>query len=294
MPKYLLLILFFLSCFFVKNGSSQTTTTDTTKIKVLVNQAMEYSFQNNDSSTIFIQNALDLATDSLGQFFAFETIKTMNHQLLQMGNMPLALTHFEQLDQFVRQVGNDSLIAINNYGLAVLISEQGDFLKSLQLLNQTKELLQNYDISPRQDATIKILAASCYQYLEKMDSAIYNYVEALKIGQKEGLADKENTALTGLSAIYLKQNNYAKAIEYSNLEMESSKKIGHPIRLAATYMNAAKIYAQRFNGPEKQEGDLELAERYLKRTLELASDYPPLVAVTIFNLGVLYYDQGLI
>src|SRR5438094_410461 len=111
------------------------------------------------------------------------------------------------------------------------------------------------------------------------EDAITRWAEEVTTYEREGKFDKESEALTLSAQAYQTLGHYGKAFEALTKATELAERIGDQRRLAQSWAVAGNLYLAA--------GDLENAEGYLNKALEVATTMKdvPLSAVIKNNLG---------
>ena len=111
------------------------------------------------------------------------------------------------------------------------------------------------------------------------EDAITRWSEEVNTYEREGKFDKESEVLTLSAQAYQTVGHYGKAFEALTKAMDLAERIGDQQRLAQSWAVAGNLYLAAH--------DLENAERYLNKALEVATTMKdvPLRAVIKNNLG---------
>jgi tetratricopeptide (TPR) repeat protein len=188
---------------------------DSTSIRLNLEIATIYLYNQNDSGLIYSQNTLDLAQKQDDYIEVFNHVKGLAFEVTQLGSISLNRACYEQLESFSKTIKNDSLLAISLYGIASSEFSEGNNNKSLATIEKVISLLKDANLSPLQVIIIDNFRGRLYNALQQYEKLIILYIKALKSAEKHQLLDQQVLCLGGLSRIHLEQDNFDDAINFS-------------------------------------------------------------------------------
>lgn len=124
-----------------------------------------------------------------------------------------------------------------------------------------------------------------HDYRASYDSAVYYYIQSLKVYEAEKDLPGQSAALNNVGICYMYSDRYKEALVYYERSLEIEKKLGNEPGIADSYNNMAVAY--------RNTNQIDLAEKYYRKALDLYSknkmDYS--VASVHVNLGLIWLNR---
>ncbi|MGD9487590.1 MAG: tetratricopeptide repeat protein [Calditrichaceae bacterium] len=249
------------------------TKTDKAKLSILNNLATAY-FNNNliDESIKISKEIIRTGEEMYGSDHAENIIPLSNLAFIysQIGKHKEAHEYFNKSIEICTKTYGEShpeTISILFNFIGVLLSD-GNYDLAGSYLDNIETILKRENIKGEKFGQLLHLRAQLYNSKDDSKKAISFEKEALKIFTEEFGIDHKNTinSLQNLSGYYLEADQLAEAEEIiRNTENILLDKSGEKdVRLAEVY--------NLYGGLYKKKGELELAEEYLGKGLELRID----------------------
>jgi PAS domain S-box-containing protein len=129
-----------------------------------------------------------------------------------------------------------------------------EFLLQLTKAGKKAEMMKCYS-----------LVGNYYIRINKNDSAIYYYNEAIALSNMINDASFKGTTYTKIGHVYSLSKNWTKTLEYNKLALEEREKAGVKSLLASSYLNLAGNYTE-LNEYENAEGCIKKGLQYAKES----------------------------
>lgn len=168
-------------------------------------------------------------------------------------------------------------------GWAAALEAQGEYLKAIEQLLQANELALATK-NKQQQASIHSYLAQIYYNYGDMDKAIDFMETARNISEKEGDLELLSNFYNNLGILHKETNNRTKAIRSFERVLEIDDSLQNYIGNVSTYCNLAVLY--------QLENQLDTAEWYLLKSLELTRKLGLENPVVYFNLGKVYLEKN--
>jgi CHAT domain-containing protein/Tfp pilus assembly protein PilF len=165
----------------------------------------------------------------------------------------------EYVDQAIREWDDTSAAAFNNR--ANVLGQMGAFVEAKEDLDQALKMVRNEGNRPFEAVTLNNLAW-VREMLDEYDEARKEYREALNISRELGDRDLEATILTSLGRV---------ATDLEEWE-EASRLLQEALPLRSGNLRGEAITRHDLAKVQIRLGDLQEAEKNLKRSLKLARD----------------------
>lgn len=213
---------------------------DSLYIKLHINIADEYIFNNPDSSEFYTRKALDRATaskDSLMMAKAENFLGIINYS---KGYSLTALEHYQKSQNICRSIGDNSgaVKAANN--IAIVYTNMGEHEKAIEIYEEAFQTNMSLNLLDEAASNIFNIASS-YLSMEKYDRAR----EALK-----KLAEFNNISSTSidpcfiLADVFIAENKLDSAMMCLKKGYDISQKEGDEFFLASVILSMAQVNAE--------------------------------------------------
>lgn len=184
------------------------------------------------------------------------------------------------------KLNNQASIANVNHGFAILEYSQGNFNKSLHILDENLEIYNKPPMDSSSLAVTYTLRGGIYRQLGKYNLALKEALSALSIYDNLNEDIRKADALGVLAAVEFNLENFFKSIEYNSKALEIYQTHNDQLYSAQAMNDIGNTYYYLENYTK--------AEKFLKRSLALSEKIgsQDIVATALGNLGKIYTKTG--
>ncbi len=262
----------------VKQVLQYYTTEDTTRVSIMKDIAVRYTYRYPDSALSYIQKALLLAKKIKSEKWTASTSNTYGTILHVMGNYPLSLEYNFSALRLAEKLKDNELLFNVYSGLSNAYREGGDYNNAIYYAHIVRHISEKNFINQLHN-TYKLLG-SIYEKFNHLDSAslyIEKSYQYLKIN-KRPLTWPSLPYIMG--NIYAKKANYPLALNYYRTGYWFAIQDKLNINLMEICNGLAETFAKT--------GQTDSAIYYAKQTLLIGQStaYP----ITILNASSLLSD----
>ena len=286
-----LLFVFVHLFYFINLGFAQNTSDS--DLQATLDLSITYAEEGNDSTTIVIQQALDMASNPEEQIMAYTHINNYALSIEYMGRSAEAEEYLDLLIEFGEKVKNDSLAIIAISDKTQLYINSGRINEALEMALKAQQKYSN-KTSPHLTVFLNLNLATIYSISGALDSASTYYFKVLRIAEAREFIEIESQALNGLINLAGIQGEYDKALDYADRALEIGKILQDTMSIASDHLAMAFIYNARSSTDIAQENDWINAQEYTEKALEygLIAGNPAFIATCHLNLGIILLGQG--
>ena len=190
-------------------------------------KALDYDFQ-----------ALTLAQSLNQNLGIINTYKNISRNKKALGNIKESVLFAEKAKEIaIEKKLNQELASINNV-LGVAYRNNNDFQKSLSVLNEALTQTKN----PKLIALLKMNKANTLSELMRLDEAIENHLECLKINEQLNNSKGKQQTYNNLGVLFKKAKQYDKSIQYFHKSIKIATENKNKLSVAIGYDNVATAY----------------------------------------------------
>ncbi len=258
--------------------------TEIEKIKNLNSLSKHYQFEDPQGAYDLALSAYQLSQENYFSEGKTNALFNMGISAMKLNNYPLAIIHFNDLQQMTIDSVSTKLFARALSLKADAYYLMGDFLKAINtLFDYMKYSYQINNMAYIAEALRKI--GNIYAQQMDYDKAKDFFNESLTIATK--LNDKSSiaAAINNIGVMYKVQGNYIKALDYLEQALRIKKKINDN-NIASTLGNIGDIYFEL--------AQPELAIQYHKKSLlnYQARKHETGIAISMNDIGFIYQKIG--
>ena len=190
-------------------------------------KALDYDFQ-----------ALTLAQSLNQNLGIINTYKNISRNKKALGNIKESILFAEKAKGIaIEKKLNQELASINNV-LGVAYRNNNDFQKSLSVLNEALTQTKNLKLI----ALLKMNKANTLTELMRLDEAIENHLECLKINEQLNDSKGKQQTYNNLGVLFKKAKQYDKSIQYFHKSIKIATENKNKLSVAIGYDNVATAY----------------------------------------------------
>ena len=235
---------------------------DTTKVLVLNELGLAYTYSTTDSALVYSKQALSISRniDFLSGVAQSQFRLALIYRML--GDYPEALNSgFESL-KYYTEVQQKSEIAGVLTSLGGIYFRLQDYDQALRYYQQSLKLREELEDEIGQ-ATQFVGLGLVYENIHQYKRSLSYYLQALAINRRN--APPLNTAinLVNIGDLYLKQDKYEKALPYFFESLEINQRINNQQGVASVTRHLAQLY--------QKTGDLQRSSEYAQISMEVAN-----------------------
>jgi signal transduction histidine kinase len=212
--------------------------------EVLSKRVLEYARKTNDSGLLFRSNG------NLAMYYG------------TIGRFSEAIDHVKQSLKYTTEQ-RDS--AVGYIRMAISSLNMGLPMKAIQNNRIALSLIQDMNEEMHLKHVIYNNIGRAYEVDGNLDSALYYYIESVKIKQSQGLKDGLAISYINIGNIYYSKSDFLKAREYYLRAFNNPNIENMPRAHAAVTINLGMIYTEL--------GQLDKAADFLKLGTRLATKY---------------------
>lgn len=232
---------------------------DTTRVRLLNELGLKYTFSSTDSALFFVQEAL-----SISEKIDFPSGRAHAHYVLTpiyrlLGNYPEALkSGFESLQYYKGTQESIHLAGtLNNLGNIYFRME--DYDKALSYYQQSLKIWEDLENELGQ-AVQFVGIGNVHKLRNELDEALKHYFQALAINRRILPKMQTSINLENIGSLYVTQGKYDLALPYLFESLEISQEISDQQGIASITRYIAEVYHQI----DQSQKSLEYAKLSLK------------------------------
>ena len=262
-----------------------TSKQDTNKVKTLNIIVNEYQKINIDTSLIYAEQSLELASQlnyKKGMAVAYRNIGITYKYL---GKYKQTLDFFNKALKINRKIGDNKGIATNLGNIGIIYYDQNNYTKALKYY--TKALKVSEEINYKEGIAKNFINIGVlYENQNNYTKALEYYLQSLKIFEELGEKDGIAINLGNIGIIYKNQSNYTKALEYSKRALEIYEEIANKKGIGNNLENIGIVY--------ENQGNYQKALEYYKKALKINKEvgYKESIATNLENISYIYFNQS--
>ncbi|MEM9292460.1 MAG: tetratricopeptide repeat protein, partial [Acidobacteriota bacterium] len=191
------------------------------------------------------------------------TLHQMAGIVAQQGNIPRAMNLWEQALQIHKDIGDAKGEAATLHNIAGIVAQLGDIQRALKLWEQALQIHKDIGDAKGKAATLHQMAGIVAQ-LGDIQRATRLWEQSLQIGESIGDQSGMAATLHQMAGIVAQLGNIPRAMKLWEQALQIHKDIGDAKGKAATLSNMAEIIAQR--------GDIPRAMKLWNQSLQIKED----------------------
>ena len=266
------------------NELNKHTQDDTLRLRLLIQLAEYYRYNNMDKGMTVTDEAIALAQKTNNQFYLGLAYYNREFYFYTRGDFETSLTMQKQALEIFTKINNRAMMvsSINRIG--------GDYINLSDYANAIDYLQKGLLIAEEEQdkagkARLTGNMASVYYFLADYTKAIEYAVTSLKMNEELGLTGQVALMCNNVGSMYLKVKNYTKAIEYNLKALELNKSLGIKKGFANNYLDIGMANSELKN--------YSLAIDYLTKSVsiynEIGSKYNASMALSaiaaVYNIA---------
>ncbi len=235
---------------------------DSSKVKLLNKLGIAYLYVSTDTSLLFTQDALKMASEHNFVEQRAKSFSTLISAYRLLGDYPKSIESGFKALQLYKQIDDQLGVAktLNNMGnvyyrLNELETALTYFNECLEIQKREKNLVG--------EANVYIGLGIVYKKKKQFNLALENYVKALSVSRRLDLKLKTSICLENIGNLYIQQNQYDKALPYLTESLAISEALQDKQGIASISRHLADLYQKK--------GALEKSIEYANHSLDLAS-----------------------
>ena len=235
---------------------------DSSRVKVLNELGLAYSYSATDSALMYVLEALDLAAEI---DFQPGIAKSHNHLSIiyrLLGNYPQALESGLQALQLYQSTENQAYIARSLNNLGSIYFRLEDYSKSLEYYQQSLDIWEVLEDEQGQ-ANQLVNIGNVLKNIGEPEKALEHYAQALAINRKSAHPLRVSINLENMGELYASQQKFQEALPLLEESLDLSRSIQDQQGIASISRHLAKVY--------QQTNDLKKSQEYAQSSLKVAS-----------------------
>ncbi|MDQ3256133.1 MAG: tetratricopeptide repeat protein, partial [Acidobacteriota bacterium] len=236
--------------------------------------------QTEDERTALMAAEKELVTSEL-----VKSLMTQGNRLMNQGNYPQALTHYQIAQGIAERIGDKEGFARSINGFGNIHYLQGDYDRALDHYRKSITLSEaSSDKAGIANSFFNI--GLIYRAQGDYDRALEQYRQSLTLNEMMGRKENIANSLNSIGLVYRLQGNNGLALDYYQRAAAMYEAAGNKTGVAGTLNNIGNIYRFQGNNP--------LALEHYQRVLALAEalNSQTLINYAFSNMGTVHLLQG--
>lgn len=266
----------------VKKKAILTQKEDTTKVNLLTQISVAYSFSYPDTSLVYAHQAIDLAEKINFERGILNANRSLIRSLTNLGNFPLALDFGFKAHTLAKKIGSPRDIIFATGNLAECYFNLGDYNTCLRYDRDIVKIVKEFH--PDSIAFIWADMSKVFEAMNQSDSAIFYAKESYKVLKRWKFADRRGYMYNIMGNAFASKGNYDSALFYYKIGVPISIRRSFAIDKIDLYNGIANIY--------KAKGNLDSALWYSKKVLlDKSGNSYPNRSLKAANMLALIYES---
>ena len=175
-----------------------------------------------------------------------------------------SMRYYEKSMDVAAEIDDKNAFALGALKIGDLYFQQKDYLSAVNRYSQSFHLFRDHGDS-KHEIDVQIKLGHTFQNLQRLDTAIYIYKQALWIAQKKGFKRQAADVQQNIAQVCKENGDFKSCLEFLYQALQSNEELYDVSGSVLSLNNIAGCYIKTKH--------FELAERYLKEAISLSEAY---------------------